>query len=68
VKEIVYREEVQNVNELCDRTIRAAECVTSEMPASTCTETEYRLDVCCITNGAILRSAEHVRSFVRYSV
>jgi hypothetical protein len=35
VKDIVYCEEVQNVNELCDKIIRAAECITNEMLAST---------------------------------
>jgi hypothetical protein len=61
VKDIIYREKVQNVNEFRDRNIR--ECITNEMLANTCPETEYRLYVCC----AILRSAEHIRNFVRSS-
>jgi len=32
--------------------VRAAECITNEMLASTCPETEYHLDVCRATNGA----------------
>jgi hypothetical protein len=56
------------MNELRDRIVRAAEFVTNEMAASTCPETEYRLDVCCATNGAILRSTERIRNFVRSSV
>jgi len=42
---------VQNVNELGDRIVRAAECVTNEMAVSIFLETEYRLDVCRATNG-----------------
>jgi hypothetical protein len=48
----VYREKVRNLNELRGRTVRAAQCFTNEMLASTCPETEYRLDVCCATDGA----------------
>jgi len=40
---------VQNVNQLHDRIVRAAESVTNEMFASTCPETEYRLDMCHAT-------------------
>jgi hypothetical protein len=32
----VYREKLQNMNELRDRIVRAAECFTNEMLASTC--------------------------------
>jgi len=32
--------------------IRAAECITNKMLASTCKETEYSDDVCHSTNGA----------------
>jgi hypothetical protein len=53
---------------LVDRTARTAECSTNEMLTSTCPETAYRLDVCSATNGAILRSAGHIRSFVMPSV
>jgi hypothetical protein len=40
---------MQNVNELRDRIVRAAECITNEMFSSTWPETEYRLDVCRAT-------------------
>jgi hypothetical protein len=50
------------VNELRDRTVRAAECVTNEMSASTWRETEYRLDVCRVTDGAHIKIAEHTNS------
>jgi len=50
-KDSVHCEDVQNVNELCERIVRAAECVTSEMLVSTWRETEYRLDALCATNG-----------------
>jgi hypothetical protein len=43
---------VQNVKEMRDKIVRAAECVTIEMFASTWPETEYRLDVCRATEGA----------------
>jgi hypothetical protein len=52
VKDIVYHKKVQNVNELRDRTVRAAECVTNEMLVSTWQETEHCLDVCRATDGA----------------
>jgi hypothetical protein len=52
VEDIVYDEKVQNVNELRDRIVRAAECVTNEVLASKWRQTEYRLDVCRATNGA----------------
>jgi predicted DNA-binding ribbon-helix-helix protein len=52
VKNIAYREKLQTVNELCDRIVSAAECVTNEVLASTCPETEYRLYVCRATNSA----------------
>jgi hypothetical protein len=68
VMNFFYCEKVQNLNELPDRTVRAAECFTNEILANTCPETEYRLYVCCATNGAILRSAEHIRNFVRSTV
>jgi hypothetical protein len=40
----VYREKVQNVNELRDRIVRAAECVTSEVLAITWREGEHHFD------------------------
>jgi hypothetical protein len=40
------------VNELLDRTVRAAECVTNEIFVSTWRETEYRLDACRAINCA----------------
>jgi hypothetical protein len=45
VKDTVYGEKVPNMNELRDRIVRAAECVTNEILASTWRETEYRLHV-----------------------
>lgn len=42
VKVTVYREREQNLNELGDRIVRAAQCVTSEILASTWPETENR--------------------------
>jgi hypothetical protein len=48
-KTLLYHERVKNVNELRDRIVTAAECVTNEMLPSTCPETEYRLDVCRAT-------------------
>jgi hypothetical protein len=64
----VYREKVENMNKMHERIVRVAECVTNEMAASTCPETEHRLDVCRATNGAMLRSSEHIRDFVWSSV
>jgi hypothetical protein len=52
VKDILYREEVQNMHELRDRIVRAAKCVTTEMPASTWRGTEYRLHDRYATIGA----------------
>jgi len=43
---------VQNVNELSDGIVRAAEYVTNETLASTWRQTEYRLDVYRANNGA----------------
>jgi hypothetical protein len=52
IKVPAYHKKLQNVNELHDRIIRAADCVTNEMLASTWQENEYNLDVCSATNGA----------------
>jgi len=52
VKDIVYCEEVQNVNELRDRIVEAAVYVTSETLANIWQETKYCLEVCHATNGA----------------
>jgi hypothetical protein len=52
----------------CVTVVTAVDCVTNEMLANTCPETEYRLDVCRATDGAILTSTEHIRNFVRSSV
>jgi hypothetical protein len=69
LKDIVYRGNLQNSNELRDRIVRAAECVTNEMLVSTCTDTEYRLYVCVVLLVVpILRCTEHIRNFVRSSV
>jgi hypothetical protein len=40
VKDIVYCEKVQNVNELHDKIIRTAECITNDMLANTWQENE----------------------------
>jgi hypothetical protein len=48
VRDIAYREKIQNVKELHDRTVRAAECFTDEMLAITWQDT----DVCRVTNDA----------------
>jgi len=40
------------MNEFRNRIAKAAECITNEMFASTWRETEYRLDVRRVTNGA----------------
>jgi hypothetical protein len=50
VKDIIYRESMQDVIELRHRIITVAECITNEMIASTWRETEYCLDVCSATN------------------
>jgi len=43
---------MQNVNELHIRIVRAAECITSEMPVNTWQETIMLM--CHATNGAII--------------
>jgi hypothetical protein len=40
------------MNEMHERIVRAAKCVTNEMLAITWPETEYYLDVCRATNDA----------------
>jgi len=40
------------MNELRDRIVITAKCVTNVILACTWLETEYHLDVCCATNGA----------------
>jgi hypothetical protein len=35
MKDIVYHKKVQNEDQLCDRIVRGAECITSEMLANT---------------------------------
>jgi hypothetical protein len=52
VKDTIYCEKLQNVNEFNERTITAAGCVTSEMSANTLQDNEYCLDVCCASNGS----------------
>jgi len=52
IKDIIFHEKVQNVNELHDRIVRAAECVTNKMLSSTFQETEYHLDVGHVINTA----------------
>jgi len=68
VKDIVYREKVQNVNKLCDRIVRAAECITNEMLTNTWQETEYHVDVCHVTNGVHSEICWAIRNFERSSV
>jgi hypothetical protein len=51
VKDDVYRKKLQNINELCGRIIRDAECVTNETLATNWQENEYSPDVCRVTNG-----------------
>jgi len=46
VKGVVYHEKVQNINEIRDRIVRSAECITNEVLASTWQEAECCLDVC----------------------
>jgi len=55
VKGIVYLESVQNVNELHDQTVEAAECVTIEMLSSIILMNVMPLMV------PILRSTGHIR-------
>jgi hypothetical protein len=73
VKDIAYCAKVQNMNELRDRIVRAADYVTTESNAWR--ETECHHDVCRATNGAHRererergRSTEHMRNFVKSSV
>jgi hypothetical protein len=49
VKFTVYREKVQNSDELSDRIDIGADCVSNEMFRQ---ESEYRLDECRATNCA----------------
>jgi hypothetical protein len=49
VKDVAYREKVENVNELRDRTVRAAECVNNEMLTNGWQDTVYLLGVCRTT-------------------
>jgi len=62
VKDIVYRGKVPNVNELCDRLIRAVKWVTIEMLSSTWQEIEC-LGVCCATNDAHVETCWAHREF-----
>jgi hypothetical protein len=52
VKDIVYCEKVQNLNELCYRILRAVKFIDNELLANTWPGTEYHLYVCHATNGA----------------
>jgi hypothetical protein len=65
VKDIAYHEKVQNVKELYDRVIRAAECVTKEMLVNMWLEIEYCLMCVVPLMVPILRSTEHIRNFVK---
>jgi hypothetical protein len=68
LKDIIYTEKVQNVKDLHEILDGSADGVTSEILVSTWRGTEYSLDICRATNGAILRSDEHIGNFVRSSV
>jgi hypothetical protein len=66
VKEILYCEKVQNVNELHDRIIRDAECGTNKILANTCQETDILM--CVVPFMVPILSTEHIRNFVRSNV
>jgi hypothetical protein len=55
----VYHDKVQLIS--CQSCRVYYECIISEMLASTWRETEYCLNVCHATSGAVLRYTEHVR-------
>jgi len=59
---------MQNVNELRDRIIRAAECVTSEMLASTGEKLNVVLMSVMPLMVPVLSSTDHIRDFVRSNV
>jgi len=68
VRDIVYREKMQNVNELCDRIFRAKECITNEMlpiPVQ-----KLNIILMCFTSlmVPILKCNEHIRNSVASSV
>jgi hypothetical protein len=52
--DIVNHENVQNVRELFDRTVRTVEYITNGMLANTLQKTEH-LDVCHATDGAHIK-------------
>jgi hypothetical protein len=63
VKDIVYLEKVKNMKELRERTVRAAECFTSEMPVSTRPETDIVLMCVVPLMAPALRPADHIRLY-----
>jgi hypothetical protein len=65
VKDNVYREEVQNVNELRGRIVRTADCITNEMLANTWQKLNIALMCAVPLMVPILTSAEHIRNFVK---
>jgi hypothetical protein len=67
IKDIVYREKLQNVNELRDGIVRAAKCVTKQMSVPGDKLTTLLMCVVPLT-VPILRPTEHIRNFVRSSV
>jgi len=58
VKDTFYREKVKNMNELRDRTVRAAGCLTNEMP-----ETDIVLMCVVPLMAPALRPADHIRLY-----
>jgi hypothetical protein len=68
VKDTVYREKLQNVIQLRDRIVTAAECITNDMTA-TCGEKLSIVLLCVVPlMGPILRSTEYVRNLGTSSV
>jgi len=59
----IYHANGQNVNELHNRTVRAAEYITTKKPANIWQETEYCL--VCHDMVTMLKSNEHTGKFVR---
>jgi hypothetical protein len=51
-KDTACQENVESMNELCERIASPPVCVTNKMSANTCWETEYCFEVCSATNGA----------------
>jgi len=52
LRSILYAEKIRNIQHLQDRITSATETVTRDMIQKTWQETEFRLDVSRVTNGA----------------